>query len=112
MKTTNEELTEWTDSETVMFLILLPVLLPLEAVTGGYVLSQVWKWFIVPPFGVEALTIGQAIGINTVIALLKVRPMEKKQLPFRQWLERLLTWILIGNLVYLGLAYVTYMVIR
>lgn len=35
----------------------------------GFVISQLWLWFIVPVFGLVSLTIPQAIGMALVIAI-------------------------------------------
>lgn len=41
-----------------------------SVVLNGYVLSVLWGWFIVPVFGLPALTIPVAIGIALVISFL------------------------------------------
>jgi len=38
-----------------------------QAIFGGFILSLLWSWFIVPKFAVPALTTMQAIGVLTVI---------------------------------------------
>jgi len=36
---------------------------------GGWVLSEVWGWFIVPVFNAPSLTVIQAVGITFVVFL-------------------------------------------
>jgi hypothetical protein len=43
------------------------------AILGGWVLSVMWQWFIVPAFDAPALTIGQAIGLSLIISSLQVK---------------------------------------
>lgn len=37
---------------------------------NGYAFSVLWGWFIVPVFGVPALSVMQAVGIATLISML------------------------------------------
>lgn len=37
---------------------------------NGYVLSVLWRWFMVPTLGLPALSIPQAIGIALVVGML------------------------------------------
>lgn len=39
-------------------------------VWGGWVFSQLWSWFIVPVFGLPALSVAQAMGISLVVSSL------------------------------------------
>lgn len=38
-------------------------------VYGGWVVSVLWSWFVVPLFAVPALSVAQAIGLSIVIAV-------------------------------------------
>ncbi len=50
-------------------LVFLFTIIPLMAVWGGYVLSVMWSWFIIPVFtGAPTLSIPAAIGISIVIS--------------------------------------------
>ena len=40
-----------------------------SSVLGGWVLSLLWAWFLVP-MGLPAITIAQAIGVSLVISML------------------------------------------
>lgn len=46
------------------------VTIVLSALWSGYVLSVLWRWFVVPPFGAPALSVGYAIGIASVVGYL------------------------------------------
>lgn len=35
-----------------------------QALLAGYVFSILWGWFIVPTFGIAALSIAQALGVS------------------------------------------------
>ena len=46
------------------------LVLPFSALFNGWVLSVMWKWFIVP-FGVADIDIAWAIGISLILSFLK-----------------------------------------
>lgn len=48
----------------------IPVLLAASAVWRGFTLSILWGWFIVPLFGLPALSIPFAIGLSLVVGFL------------------------------------------
>jgi hypothetical protein len=50
---------------------LVIILVPLSIIMHGWVLSIMWRWFMVPLFGLPVLTIPYAIGISAVVALFK-----------------------------------------
>jgi len=37
------------------------------SIFGGFILAQMWSWFIAPKFGLPHLSIVEAVGISTVI---------------------------------------------
>jgi hypothetical protein len=45
-------------------------LLAIGSIWSGYVLTILWTWFIVPTFGVPALTLAPAIGLSIVVSYL------------------------------------------
>lgn len=49
----------------VIYLLLLPV-----SFLSGWVLRQLWEWFIIPVFHLPALTAWQGVGIGIVLTLL------------------------------------------
>lgn len=54
------------------FGILITVIMSLVFTTiiNGFVLCKLWIWFVVPTFGLQALTIIQAIGLSYIISFL------------------------------------------
>jgi hypothetical protein len=48
----------------------IPAIMALSAIWRGYVLSIIWGWFIVPTFGLPALSIPVAIGLSVVVGML------------------------------------------
>lgn len=54
----------------ILALFGIPVLLAASAIWRGFVLSLLWAWFIVPLFGLPALSIPYAIGLSIVVGFL------------------------------------------
>ena len=50
--------------------VLTPILVVLSYLINGYVLSMLWKWFIVTTFHLPVLNIPEAIGIAVVVGFL------------------------------------------
>lgn len=49
--------------------ILALVIIPLGSILNGFIICDMWKWFIVPIFpNMPILTIGQAIGLGLITA--------------------------------------------
>lgn len=46
------------------------LLVPAAISWAGYILQVLWGWFIVPAFGLAALTLPQAIGIDVIVTML------------------------------------------
>lgn len=51
----------------------------LGVVVRGYVVSWLWLWFIVPLWGLAALTVNQSIGLSFIIAVLTHGSKKKKE---------------------------------
>lgn len=56
-----------------VFVASLILWLPL-VIYNGWALSVLWVWFVVPTFGLTALSLGQAIGISLVVGFFIARP--------------------------------------
>jgi len=54
----------------LLFLLALPFLTVYSYFANGFILSKLWSWFIVTTFGLEPLTIVQAIGVSMVVGFL------------------------------------------
>ena len=46
------------------------------SILNGYVLAQLWGWFVVPTFGSPALGIVPAMGISLIASMLTHRPSQ------------------------------------
>ena len=53
------------------------LVLVLGSILGGWALSIMWEWFIVPVFALPSLGIVQAIGLSCVITLLAPRQIQR-----------------------------------
>ena len=63
------------DDTTVLgclgLIALFVIVIPASVIMNGWVLSIMWRWFIVPFFHLPELTIAYAVGISMVISLFK-----------------------------------------
>ena len=48
--------------------LVLFLMIPAGLIVTGYVGMTLWGWFVVPTFGLPALNIAQAIGIDLVVS--------------------------------------------
>lgn len=62
----------------IMIAFSIGLLVP-AAILNGWALSTIWGWFVVPTFGVPALSIPTAIGISIVLSLLTHQPDLRKE---------------------------------
>jgi hypothetical protein len=59
--------TSW--AKTLLGLVLTPI----SILLGGFVLAQLWNWFVPPVFAsMPMLTTGQGVGLNCVLGMFKV----------------------------------------
>lgn len=56
--------------ETLLILFITVVMTAALTTWEGFVLSKMWGWFLVPTFGLPAITIPVAIGICLIAAFL------------------------------------------
>ena len=61
------------------FLASIIVLVVISSILRGYVLSVLWGWFVVPTFGLPALSIPIAIGISLILAFTTHQISVKKE---------------------------------
>lgn len=54
-------------------------------VYGGWVLCLLWAWFIVPVFGMPALTVAHAVGLKLVAGYLTASFSEKETQTMPFW---------------------------
>ena len=58
------------ETENLLGLIVFSILLVISAVITGFVLSVLWRWFIIPIFSLPPLSIPQATGIAIIVEFL------------------------------------------
>lgn len=58
---------------------LMLVALAWSAIVGGYTLSVMWGWFMVPQFGLPALSLAGSIGVKMVFVAVKGVNLIKKE---------------------------------
>lgn len=85
----------------IAFIILTVTAL---TVLNGFVLSQMWAWFVVPLFGLPALTIPYAIGLSMVFSLFTHRKPDMNKDKKAAWGE--LGMMVVGRLLVLAIGYV------
>lgn len=90
--------------------IVLAAMMPLAMVLRGWVLSIVWRWFVVSQFHIMGLTIPAAIGLSIVICMFtdKSASSEPKSTgaTVTSIVGRAAGTLLVGPLLTLGLAWI------
>jgi len=59
----------------VLAILGVPTVMVLASIFNGYALSVLWRWFVVPVFGLPELGIVSAIGISMVVHFLTYQDM-------------------------------------
>lgn len=81
----------------------------LGAIVRGYVISWLWLWFIVPLWGLAALTVNQSIGLSFIIAVLTHGSKKKEEYDVNFF--KIVADSIILNLSILFLGWVLYQLI-
>ena len=92
--------------------VLIVVAALVGAIIGGYVLSVMWGWFVVPLFNLPPLSIPYAIGINLIVSFL-TQPNYKssdKEKPSKVIAEMLMACF--APLMYLGMGWIVLQFIK
>lgn len=66
---------------------------PLLIILSGFVLKQLWGWFVVPTFGLPELSIPIALGLSLTVTMLTGAPENKPKDEQEEWWEPLLRLI-------------------
>ena len=69
----------------------------------GFVLSILWKWFVVPVFGAPVLTITYAIGLALIVGMLTAKARKQEHAPE---LVEVLSQGLVTPLVFLVIGWI------
>ena len=59
--------------------VIVAVLLAVSSVINGLVLTRLWAWFVASTFGLQGLTVAQAIGLALVARFVLTPPPEPKK---------------------------------
>lgn len=89
----------------VALLFIVPALF-IVSVWRGYVLTVLWKWFIVPAFGLPLLSIPIAIGISLLVQMM-THEHAKSKADDLEGVEQFVYIIMMGflmPLLYLGIG--------
>jgi len=86
-------------------LLLLLISIPVT-ILQGFIISQLWLWFLTP-LGVASIGIANAIGIAPLVSLLTSRLDYAKDPDMKGW--TLLIGQLIGYLFIWGFGYIVYL---
>lgn len=74
----------------VLAVLIAAPLITLVVIWDGYVLSVLWGWFLVPAFGLPALSIPMAIGLSAVATLLTTHGAKPDEDKWRVFLRPIL----------------------
>lgn len=61
------------------FIILFVGGMFLTTIVDGFATMKLWEWFMVPTFGLRALSLVQAIGVSMVIAIFTLKAPQKSE---------------------------------
>lgn len=79
---------------------------PFIYVWRGYVLTILWGWFIVPTFGIKAITIPQAIGLSLIVSFLTYQASKSvfadEEEPKKSILQVILSFIIPATCLLIG----------
>ena len=83
------------------------VALVLGVIMGGFVLSKLWVWFMVPIFDLNPLRIVEAIGLTFLVGYMTKNPTESNKTLEGPFLEELLiaflqTLVMAGGFLFIG----------
>lgn len=92
--------------KTLGIIVAIIAAMFLSAIWSGYVLTVLWGWFIVPLFGLPALSLVYAIGLSLVVGYLthQLTPTSGKEV--NEYLMTAGWYAFIKPLVFLGVGFV------
>lgn len=93
-------------TETAVGCVLSFALLPVQMLLRGWVLSTLWRWLIVPVFGLRPLTVLQAIGVSIVVGMFTAQVPPKDDEGALESLFRHTLFWLVGYAISLTVGYV------
>lgn len=95
-------------AEVILAIIALPVLIVINSILNGFVLTVLWGWFVVPLFSLPPLNIPQAVGISIILSYLTHQKTDTKDKDDGFWSTILsaLLYIILYPLLVLAIAWV------
>ncbi len=96
----------------LLALLALPVVIVVSAIANGFVLSVMWSWFVVPVFGIAALTVVQAIGFSMVVSFLTYHDTESKTDDSKSLTEKIIYMVMMAIMrpaFTLGIAWIIHL---
>lgn len=68
-------------STSTLFLgfIIALLMIPLTVALNGWALSILWSWFVVPIFGLPALSLASALGLSIVVSFMTHQDVDCEQ---------------------------------
>ena len=78
-----------------------------SAALNGWVLSVLWRWFVMPTFGVAAISIPAAIGLSMVIHYITYQPVHDPR-DTREKLIEALVFLFFKPAIALSFGYVVH----
>lgn len=78
------------------------------AILQGWVLSILWRWFVVSTFGLPPIETVQAIGLSMTLSFLIKSSVDVKREDesTESWATRMMGLYIVGPFVALGLGYI------
>ena len=86
------------------------VALVLGAIMGGFVLSKLWVWFMVPIFDLNPLRIVEAIGLTFIVGYMTKNPVESGKTLEGSFLEELLIAFLQTLVMAVGFLFIGWII--
>jgi hypothetical protein len=90
-------------------IFLVPIMTIALYILNGWVLSQLWQWFVVTTFNLRPLSIPEAIGIAMVVGFLTHEYNDSKKEEHKGWAVVVpLLMAFVGPLITLLAGYILY----
>lgn len=87
-------------SKSLVFLVLFFGVIAYAIFSYGYVLSELWSWFVVDKFGLPVLSLLEAYGVILVALCAQNvhRNLDERKHPFQNmFFQMLRPWVLLGT---------------
>lgn len=72
----------------------------------GFVLSVLWKWFVVATFGVKAITVAQAIGLSVMVKTFRGIKKVEEKFEFEKYVSEIISYGIVSPFLVLGIGWI------